>query len=309
MSVKKSGWIDEALRETETVAPDLQPWPDYFKFKAEELRTILNFCEFSDAGSILEVGCGNGFTSYLLSKKAGRVEAFDLPRQDSASHSVGIRMAGRLAVRMRAGNMNVTGGSVTDMPYRDGSFDVVFSQYMLHYVKDKKRALGEMRRVLTDKGVMVTIVPNFTERIFVPLIKYEYIISRLIAKMTGQGAFAAAGEATGHSADTSTPWQSRKISRILNDYILLRPDGAYRNYFEEMISHWPGTWIRLLEESGFKVRGVFSTQMMPLGLFAFLGSSGTRLLSGKIHSLTRAIGGLPILNSMGYSLGIIAVKN
>ncbi len=168
MSETENGWIEEALRKAEAFVSDIQPWPDYFKFKAEELKTILNFCEFSDAGSIVDIGCGNGFTSYLLSIKAGRVEAFDLPAKDPASHSVGINMAGKLAARMGAGNVSITGGSVTDMPYKDGSFEVVFSQYMLQYVKDKKRALEEMRRVLTDKGVMVTIVPNFTERIFAP---------------------------------------------------------------------------------------------------------------------------------------------
>jgi SAM-dependent methyltransferase len=183
MIMTMRGWIDDALRQAKESAFDLQPWPDYFEFKAEELKTILDYYEFSDADSILEIGCGNGFTSYLLSKKAGRVEALDLPDMDPSSHSIGIFTAEKLAENMRVDNMGVAGGSVMDMPYKSGSFDVVFSQYMLQYVRDKRKALSEMRRVLADDGVMVTIVPNFTERILVPIIKCEYVAGRLLAHL------------------------------------------------------------------------------------------------------------------------------
>lgn len=307
MSTAEFDWVNETLSKARATAQDLQPWPDYFEFKTEELKTILGFCEFSSAHSILEIGCGNGFTSYLLSRRAGRVEAFDLPVKDPASHSVGVHMAGKLSARMGVGNMTVTGGSVIDIPYRDGSFDVIFSQYMLQYVKDKDRALAEMRRVLADKGTIVTIVPNFTERIFVPLIKFEYVISAVMARMT-MNSPSVEGKTIDHNIEISASHSASKISRVLSNYCLLRPDGAYRSYLEEMLRHRSASWKRLFEENGFKVLRTFSTQMLPLGLFVFLGNQGMRLLSGKIHSLTRAIGGLPLLRDMGYSLGIVAVK-
>lgn len=53
--------------------------------------------------------------------------------------------------------------SVQDMfhlPYADGSFDVVIMSNALHIVPEPERALAEIRRVLTDDGVL--IAPTFT---------------------------------------------------------------------------------------------------------------------------------------------------
>lgn len=307
MSVTGNGWIDEALRKAGEVAADLQPWPDYFKFKAEELKTILGFYEFDAVNSMLEIGCGNGFTACMLSRKARHVEAFDLPVKDPVSHSVGIGMAERLVCRMAIRNMDVVGGSVANMPFRDSSFDIVFSQYMLQYVQDKRKALQEMRRVMTDNGIVITIVPNFTERILVPLVRCQYVLKRLLVRMVNKDTEGRAG-LSGIVADIPSAHTPDRISRAINDYLLLRPDGAYKSYIEELMSHRPGTWKKLFAENGLKVIGTFSTQMLPLGLFELLGSSATRLVSKKINSLTRMIGGLPIIKNMGYSVGFVAVK-
>lgn len=53
--------------------------------------------------------------------------------------------------------------SVQDMfhlPYADGSFDVVIVANALHIVPEPEKALGEIRRVLKDDGVL--IAPTFT---------------------------------------------------------------------------------------------------------------------------------------------------
>lgn len=308
MRMMEYGWIDEMVRQAKEVASDLQPWPDYFDFKAKELKTVLGFYEFTSVDSILEIGCGNGFTTCLLSKKARHVKAFDLPVKDSSSHSVGIGMAESLVRRMDIRNMDVVGGSVADMPFKDGSFDIVFSQYMLQYVRDKRKALQEMRRVLADNGVVITIVPNFTERIFVPLIRCQYILKRLLVHAMNKDAKGAvvSSRSTLNIPGAHTP---DKISRAIDDYLFLRPDGAYKSYIEELMNHRPGAWKKLLADNGLRVTGTFSTQMLPMGLFELLGSPATKFISKKINSLTRRIGGLPIVKNMGYSVGFIAVKN
>ena len=191
--------------------------------------------------------------------------------------------------------------------FKDKSFDVVFSQYMLQYVRDKRVALQEMRRVMADNGVVITIVPNFTERILVPLVRCQYILKRLLIRMVNRDTERNVG-LSDVVIDTSSAHTPDRISRAINDYLFLRPDGAYKSYIEELMSHRPGAWKKLLADNGFKVIGTFSTQLLPLGLFELLGSSATRLVSKKINSLTRAIGGLPIVKNMGYSVGFVAVK-
>lgn len=46
------------------------------------------------------------------------------------------------------------------LPYADGSFDVVIAANVLHVVPEPEKALGEIRRVLKDDGVL--IAPTFT---------------------------------------------------------------------------------------------------------------------------------------------------
>jgi SAM-dependent methyltransferase len=46
------------------------------------------------------------------------------------------------------------------MPLPDGAFDVVLCQMSLQFVADRRRGLGEMRRVLTSGGRVVLNVPG-----------------------------------------------------------------------------------------------------------------------------------------------------
>jgi SAM-dependent methyltransferase len=96
---------------------------------------------------VLDVGCGTGAVARAAAPLVG-----------SGGRVVGIdTSAERLAVA--AGLPAVEGARVewqkadaTDMPFGDGSFDVVLCQQVLHLVPDRSAALGEMHRVLTSGG-------------------------------------------------------------------------------------------------------------------------------------------------------------
>lgn len=298
---------EKTLKAAKDLAGDLQPWPEYFESKARELKTILGFYDFGSVNSILEIGCGNGFTACLLAGKAKSVQAFDLPLKNAVSHSIGINAAAELVRKVGIGNVGVTGGSVEDIPFKDGSFDVIFSEYALQYVKDKKKALEEMRRVLDDRGVIITVVPNFIERIFVPLVKCQYILKRLLLRIVDRNAKVNGG-LPGTFTGKSSRERSGKLRKIIDDYLSLKPDGAYKSFTEELFRHFPGAWKKLMEDNGFRVVDTFSTQMVPLGLFELLGSPGARFISGKMHRINRILGKLPLLKNAGYSIGLVAVK-
>lgn len=60
----------------------------------------------------------------------------------------------------RNARLEFVAGDCFRLPFRDGSFDVVFGSFILHQLPDLEATAGEIRRVLADGGVYVGIEPN-----------------------------------------------------------------------------------------------------------------------------------------------------
>lgn len=90
---------------------------------------------------VLDAGCGNGL--YLRALR------------DRHAHAVGCDLSpGMLAT---AGHPAVVNADVVALPVRDGAFDVVLAPHMLYHVADRGRAIRELRRVLTPRGILVAV--------------------------------------------------------------------------------------------------------------------------------------------------------
>jgi SAM-dependent methyltransferase len=296
--------VEEIRAKAERLAADLQPWPNYFESKAREFMVISHFLEAGRVGSALEIGCGNGFTASLIAGMANTVTALDLPAKDAASHSLGIAAAEEYIARLGIGNVSVIGGSAEKIPFPDGAFDLVFSEYALQYVRDKRAALREMRRALNKGGRVVTVVPNFTERVFAPIMKYEYVLRRLFARLSSDNR-RAAGRARS-PIGAAGGGDKKGILASADDWLLLRPDGAYASFIEEMLCHTPFRWKKLFEENGLRVIKTFATEMLPLGALAVLGSSAVNFIARKGFYINTALGGLPALRELGFSFCLVA---
>jgi SAM-dependent methyltransferase len=99
--------------------------------------------------SVLDVGCGPGtITADLAALVApGRVTAAD------AAADVLVEVM-RLARERELDNVDVAAVDVHDLPYPDGSFDVVHAHQVLQHVADPVVALREMRRVCRPGGLV-----------------------------------------------------------------------------------------------------------------------------------------------------------
>jgi ubiquinone/menaquinone biosynthesis C-methylase UbiE len=96
----------------------------------------------------LDAACGPGIISAALAPHVREVVAFDLtPEMLSQARQ---RCTG-------AGLNNVTfrQGSVTAMPFADGSFDAVVTRLSLHHFQHPAQPLAEMARVLKRGGALV----------------------------------------------------------------------------------------------------------------------------------------------------------
>jgi len=269
----------------------------------KEFGVVSHFRPFGAIRSLLEIGCGNGFTASLLSTKAKSAVAFDLPAKDPKSHSIGIAVTRRLLERLGIHNVDIVGGSAEELPFADRSFDMIYSGYMLQYVRKKDRALQEMQRVLEPDGVVITIVPNFIERVVTPVIKYEYVIKRACARL-----LALALRKAGASGAPSTGGTPQGLGRALSDWLLLRPDGSYKSFMQELVRHTPYAWKGLFERNGFAVIDIFSTELLPLGVLDVLSAPVRRFASRKSSCLSMLFGNAPVIKWCGYSLCIVAKK-
>ena len=88
---------------------------------------------------VLEVGCGTGL---LLQ----RVRSF-------AARAAGMDLSAGMLSRAHARRLPVARASATALPYRDRSFDLVFSFKVLPHIEALDRALAEMARVLDVGGI------------------------------------------------------------------------------------------------------------------------------------------------------------
>ena len=99
--------------------------------------------------SILEIGCGNGVITSGLAEAAG-----------PGGTVVGVDVVERLQVAQGFDFRLVTG---TDVPFDDGSYDLVVSNHVIEHVgtlEDQRHHLEEIARVLKSDGVGYLATPN-----------------------------------------------------------------------------------------------------------------------------------------------------
>jgi len=96
---------------------------------------------------ILDVGCGTGANLLMLSKY-GDAEGVDVSED-------------ALAFCRERGLEQVKLGAAEDLPYDDGTFDLVTAFDVVEHMDDDLAGLREMRRVLRPGGRVLLFVPTF----------------------------------------------------------------------------------------------------------------------------------------------------
>jgi SAM-dependent methyltransferase len=106
--------------------------------------------KYAGSGSkILDLGCGNGLSSCMLSEYDHWVMGSDISSFFLAE-----------AVHIQKDNLKYQACDVLDLPFADGSFDIVCSNELIEHVTDARRAILEMIRVLRSGGILVVMGPN-----------------------------------------------------------------------------------------------------------------------------------------------------
>lgn len=102
---------------------------------------VLEWLASQSGERILDLGCGDGrLTERIAATGAG---------------VVGIDASPQMVAVARARGIAADQGSAESLPYADQSFDAVFSNAVLHWVRDQDAMLAQVRRVLAPGGRFV----------------------------------------------------------------------------------------------------------------------------------------------------------
>jgi SAM-dependent methyltransferase len=124
---------------------------------AKWAEDLLDRANPREGEAVLDVACGTGIVARVAAKRMvrGLVTGLDLnPGMLAVARSVPTRGASIIWIE----------GSAIDLPFASASFDVVLCQLGLQFFPDRRKAVGEIRRVLEGSGRAALSVNSGIER-------------------------------------------------------------------------------------------------------------------------------------------------
>ena len=107
-------------------------------------RKLVGRC-LSVARNVLEIGAGS----------SGQLSALDAERKAACDLSLTM-----LRARSEPQTVAAIAADAHRFPFRDGSFDAVYSINVIEHVEDPRRVFQEVARILTPGGLCLAITPN-----------------------------------------------------------------------------------------------------------------------------------------------------
>jgi len=100
--------------------------------------------------TILDIGCGTGHGSNLLARNFKRVYGVDISQEaiDYAKKN------------WQKGNIKFIVGSGTEIPFSKNTFDIAVAFEVFEHIKNWKKFLSELKRVIKRNGLIYISTPN-----------------------------------------------------------------------------------------------------------------------------------------------------
>jgi O-antigen biosynthesis protein len=127
------------------------PWIEGAQIHYEHLHRYAFAAQFVKGKKVLDLGSGEGYGSYLLSKEADFVLGLDIDEQ-SINHANG---------RYHRDNLQFVQGSFLEVPIKgQKEFDVVICFEALEHITEHHKLVSEVKRLLKDDGLLIASTPN-----------------------------------------------------------------------------------------------------------------------------------------------------
>lgn len=134
----------ESLAEKLSATQDL--------FRKRDMLAVVEMPLSNLAGKrVLEIGPGGGAHSCLFAQYGAQVTALDITPPRAASTKRKLSLIGE-------GSGTAYQGDAENLPFKNGSFDIVYSNGVLHHSVDTDRCVAEVNRVLKPGGRAVLML-------------------------------------------------------------------------------------------------------------------------------------------------------
>lgn len=126
------------------------PWMDVGEVHYNHLHRYLFAAQYCTNKRVLDLGCGEGYGSNILSKYASAVVGVDID-EATINHA---------AAKYREIKIKFVQSSVLEVPFRNHEFDVVVSYEVLEHIEEHDRYIAEIKRLLKPEGIFFVLTPN-----------------------------------------------------------------------------------------------------------------------------------------------------
>jgi len=120
------------------------------QIEAEHLHRYLIAKKFCAQKKVLDIACGEGYGSWILSQFASSVIGVDIDKA-TIEHA---------SINYKNGNLNFVVGDVRSIPCDNESVDVVVSFETIEHVSEHRKFLHEIQRVLKPSGILIISSPD-----------------------------------------------------------------------------------------------------------------------------------------------------
>ena len=185
---------------------------------------------------ILEFGSGQGFQVPYL-QKLGKLKASDIYESQEIKNIAGI---------------NFTLCSITDTPFQDNQFDLIFSSQVIEHIEDLGRAFREMRRIGKPDCLYAFTVPtNWWLLVSVPA-QYIEKLRVVKKKMIKTAAKPGVQKIKKLKTDNSAKIHKSLFKKIC--FILLPfGHGVKQNFFSAYRAFKIKRWQKLFRDNSFEI--------------------------------------------------------
>lgn len=178
---------------------------------------------------ILDLGCGSGISTQLLRQEVKCCEFIGLERWQKAAKEA----------NSKGVNVILSDIDVSDMPFKDECFDIVFSGDVIEHIYDTDHFIEEVFRILKDGGLFVLTVPNITSlfnRIAV-LLGFQPFSTNVSTKFSIGHLYEEKTSKSVHSSDHIRVFTVNSLSELLKRYnfIILTRRGIGARYYSENV--------------------------------------------------------------------------
>lgn len=135
-------------------------WHTRYAQQANWTRELRNYIfsniRLKESQRVLEVGCGTGAILSDLSKQ-------------SNLHGLDINLESLIQCQRHVPNASLVQGDALHLPYSKSAFDLVYSHFLLLWVREPLLAILEMKRVTQTGGYVIAFAePNYLDRVDQP---------------------------------------------------------------------------------------------------------------------------------------------